>query len=135
MEIKDIISIAISFIAIVVTIALFYFQEPENIPPVAIILSVTIISFSLVGFIIIYILSRWNDLSRRVENNKKEILEIKKSLKLHELYNDMEKRLSILEKLLESKNKKGQRGIDPRILYWIILLILLYLLLRSIGFV
>ena len=59
--------------------------------------------------------------------------EINKSLKPDEFYNNMEVRLRVLEKLSEKKGKKAQTGIDPRIIYWILLLILLILLLKSIG--
>ena len=43
----------------------------------------------------------------------------------------MDVRVKVLEKLIESKNKRGQ--IDPRIIWIIIMLILLYLFLKSIG--
>ena len=131
MKIKDIIGIGISIIAIVVTITLFYINDPENISPTAVILSVTIISISFIGLIIIHIYSRWGRLSQRIGDNKKDIIEINRSLKLHELYNIMDKRLSILEKLID--NKKAQVGISPHIIYWIILLILLFLLFRSMN--
>ena len=133
MEIKDIISIALSVISVVITILLFYIQKPENITPLTIILSVTIISFSVIGFLIIYIWSKWRDLVKKVIENKKEMNEINKSLKPDEFYNNMEVRLRVLEKLSEKKGKKAQTGIDPRIIYWILLLILLILLLKSIG--
>ena len=41
----------------------------------------------------------------------------------------MDKRLSVIEHIL--KNKRG--SIDPRILFWILIAILLYLLLKSVG--
>ena len=43
----------------------------------------------------------------------------------------MDIRLRVLEKLFEKKNKKGQ--IDARIIWIIIMLILLYLFLKSMG--
>jgi len=59
---------------------------------------------------------------------------MEKDLKLNELLNNMDKRLSILEAVfLIKKNKKGME-FDPRILMIIILLILLYLFLKSAGY-
>ncbi|MAH06690.1 hypothetical protein CMI38_00385 [Candidatus Pacearchaeota archaeon] len=132
MEIKDIITIAISVAAILVTVTIFYLQEPENISPIAIILSVTFVSVAIIGMTMISIWSRWNYLSFRISSNKNEIAEINKSLKIRELYNNMEKRISILEEII--KNKKAQTGIDPRYIYWIVLLVLFLLLLQSLGY-
>ena len=64
----------------------------------------------------------------------KEIEEMQKALKVKELFNNMEIRLNVVEKLLDKLyNKRGQLNIDPRIILWILLIILLLLFLKSIG--
>tara|TARA_Y100000310_G_C20322319_1_gene641317 strand:+ start:298 stop:699 length:402 start_codon:yes stop_codon:yes gene_type:complete len=131
MKTKDIIGIGLSIIAIIVTLTLFYLRESQSISPTAIILSVIILLVAFIGVIITTIRSRWNILSSRIASNRKEITEISKSIKLQELYNNMEKRVSILEKLID--NKKAQFSIDFQYIYWIILLILLFLLFKSMN--
>ena len=63
----------------------------------------------------------------------RETEHIKRSLNFKELFDAVDVRLRVLEKLME--RKKGQLGIDPRVLWWILILILLYLFLKSIGVV
>ena len=74
-----------------------------------------LISVILVSLIIIVIIL--------IEQNT-EIREVKKRLK-------MKKEKGIIEKIIRFKGKKGQ--IDPKILFWILIVILLYLFLKSIG--
>lgn len=68
----------------------------------------------------------------QININKKDIQELKERMDTEKHFNEIEKRLSVLEALL--KNKKG-RGlfIDPKWIFLIILLILFYLYLRSLG--
>jgi|ETNmetMinimDraft_2_1059921.scaffolds.fasta_scaffold10026_3 hypothetical protein len=134
MEVKDLISILISIVAILITIGLFYLKDTENISLITVTIFVTIISVSIIGIIAAYILSRWENIIKKVEYNRKSLEEIGKSIKLKESYTDMEKRVSILEKLLELNNKKGQIKIDPRILYWILLATLLLIFAKSLGY-
>ena len=68
-------------------------------------------------------------MNENIYKNHKEINEIKTSLNYNKLYNDMDKRLSVIELLL--KKKRG--ALDHRILFWILLAILLYLFLKSVG--
>jgi len=68
-----------------------------------------------------------------MENDGRETEHIKRSLNFKELFDAVDVRLRVLEKLME--RKKGQLGIDPRVLWWILILILLYLFLKSIGVV
>jgi len=75
------------------------------------------------------IYSGYKNLIGNINQNNKEITDIKKSLKFKDLYNNMDVRMKVLEKLSENRNKKAQ--IDPRIIGIIILLILLYLFLKS----
>ena len=77
--------------------------------------------------------SRWNDMNRNLQKTNKDIEDIKKHLNFRMLWNKMDVRLQVLENLFLKKNKKAQ-VIDPRIIVWIILLILLYLFFRSVGF-
>ena len=68
-------------------------------------------------------------MNENINRNHNEINKIKTSLNYHQLYSNMDKRLSVIEHIL--KNKRG--SIDPRILFWILIAILLYLLLKSVG--
>ena len=76
-------------------------------------------------------------MNENIKNNASEISNIKKSLNFQKLFVGMEKRVIVLEKLIDKilygKNRKGQT-IDPRIIFWILLIILLFLFLKSIGF-
>ena len=70
-------------------------------------------------------------MSNDLRDNKRDVNEIKKSLNYHNLFNEMDVRVKVIERLFDKINKKGQ--IDPRIIFIIIMLILLYLFLKSIG--
>lgn len=68
----------------------------------------------------------------QISKNKKDIQELKERMETEKHFNEVEKRLSVLEALL--KNKKGRGlSIDPKWIFLIILLILFYLYLRSLG--
>ncbi len=67
----------------------------------------------------------------QINSNKVEIQEIKGKMNAEKKFSEFDKRLSILEAL--NKNKKGF-AIDPKWIFLIILLILFYLYLRSLGF-
>ncbi len=68
----------------------------------------------------------------QISKNKKDIQELKERIETEKHFNEVEKRLSVLEVLL--KNKKGRGfSIDPKWIFLFILLILFYLYLRSLG--
>ena len=99
--------------------------------------------FGLLFYIVIlygisYFMDKVRSYTDQINQNKKEILEIKEKMSLEKKFNDMDKRISILEVLKKGKkNKKGQLQIilNPRILAIIVLLVLFYLYLRSMGII
>jgi len=66
-----------------------------------------------------------------INNNKQEIQDIKDKMNTEKKFNEIDKRLSILE--FFNKNRKGQIPINPKWFFLIILLVLFYLYLRSLG--
>ena len=67
-----------------------------------------------------------------INKNKQDIQSIKEEMKIEKHFNEIENRLSLIEAF--HKNKKGRGfGIDPKWIFLIILLILFYLYLRSLG--
>jgi len=117
-------NLIIGIFAIVISFALFFVSSPEKITPQTLILFGIIAIVLLALSFITYIISKWNKMNNDIENNKADMVEIKKAL--------LDIRLSILENLFNKKGKKGQ-AIDPRIIGWALLLVLLYLLLKSLG--
>jgi len=79
-----------------------------------------------------FVYQKYKKIIKDLRDDKKEIIEIKKSLNYKDLFNSMDVRLKVLEKLIEKRNRRAQ--IDPRIIWIIVLLILLYLFLKSMGF-
>jgi len=67
----------------------------------------------------------------RINQNAKDIKEIKEMLNTEKRFMDVEKKLSVLEEL--QKNKKGQSGTMMMWIAIILLIILFYLYLRSLG--
>jgi len=88
--------------------------------------------FLLIGGFVAYIMSKWNNMGKNIEQNKTDLEDIKKDLNFKDLWNKMDIRLKVLENICNTKNKIG--AIDPRIIFWILLLFLLYLFLKSVGF-
>lgn len=70
----------------------------------------------------------------QINKNKQDIQELKEKMDTEKHFNEIEKKLYVLEALF--KKKKG-RGfvIDPKWIFLIILLILFYLYLKSIGII
>jgi hypothetical protein len=114
-----------------VLLPLYFFikTSSEKISTETYVTFIGILIFLIICIIIYYFYSKWEEATKRSDNNSKAIGDIKKDIKTQSLYNNMEKRLSILEALL--KSKKGH--VDPRILFAIILSILLFLFLKSIN--
>jgi quinol-cytochrome oxidoreductase complex cytochrome b subunit len=133
---KDLTSLIISSIVMIITLFSFFFTSSEEIPPQTYIIFGIIVVVILLGFFIFAIIQKWNGMNSKITGNQEQISEFQKSLNTKKLYDDMDKRISILENLINKlflgKNKKGQ-AIDPRILFWILLIILLLLFLKSIG--
>ncbi len=127
MEIKDAISLVLSAAALLIPLIIFIVSSPEAITSSLIIVFSSIGIFLLVFSFLVYFISRFNEINADLRKNNQDIEGIKKSLKYKDLFKDMDVRLRVLETL----NKKGE--IDPRIIYWILILILLYLFLKIAG--
>jgi len=129
MEVKDTVSLVLSILALVIPLIIFIVSSPEMITSSLIIAFSAIGIFLLVFSFLIYFISKFKEVGDNLRKNNQDIQEIKKSLKYKDLFKDMDVRLKVLETL----GKKGQ--IDPRIIYWILILILLYLFLKVAGVV
>ena len=133
-EIKDLITICISLITLIIPLMILFVNPPEKISPQTYVVFIGIILLILIGVYSIYIYSRWMQIIDDIKENSRAIKEMNKSLNLYELFNKMDVRLKVLEELI-FKNKKGQIRIDPRIIFWILLIILLLLFLRTARFI
>lgn len=69
----------------------------------------------------------------QIENNTQELTELKEDLNEERRMTAFDKRLSVLEALLQSK--AGKFSIDPIWFFMAVLLVLFYLYLRSLGLV
>ena len=118
----DIVNLTIGVSALLIPFIFFLITAPEKIQ----IPSLVIFGIIVVTIIIILIAyqpyNKFKNISKEIENNKKEIKEIKSNLNTNNLFNDMAVRLKVLETLMK-KNKRGI-AIDLRIIWAIILLIL-----------
>jgi hypothetical protein len=129
----EIANLFIGIIAILLSIVFFVFTNKQAIT------IQTLVIFGIIALVLIFlsfitdIISRWNKINKNVDENKRDITDIKKSLYFKDLFNGMDVRLKVIEKMFDKNNKKAQ-AIDPRIIGWILLLLLLYLLLKSVGF-
>lgn len=128
-----IINLFVAIIAMVVPTVFLFLNSPENVKNQTYIIFGAIMVVLIIGASMTYIISRWKQMGKDIKATKTELEDVKKEFLFKEMFNKMDVRLSVLENLLGGKNKRGQM-IDPRIVFWIILLILLYLFLKSIGF-
>ena len=130
----EIINLLVLITSIIIPSLFFLLTSPSEIKTQTYVIFGIIALVMVVGGFVTYIISKWKGLVKGVKTIKIDIEEIKKDLIFKDLWNKMDVRLSILEHLFfEKKNKKAQT-IDPRIIVWIILIILIYLFLKSIGF-
>ena len=126
----NVFTIIISILSLTIPTVIFILTASDNIRAQSINIF-GIIAIITIGFYVIYLMYKgYGNLRNDVQNNKKEITDIKKSLNYKELFDNMNVRVKVLEELIKRYNKKGQ--IDPRIIYIIIMLILLYLFLKSV---
>ena len=133
LEIKDVISLILSLFTLAIPIMFFFISSPEEITIQTTIIFGVIILFILIGSFLYYIYVKWQNMNYNIHKNKAEIEKIRESLNIKELYNNMNTRIKLLEFSNKIKNRKAQI-IDPRIIFWILLIILLLLFLNSIGF-
>ena len=92
------------------------------------------IFFVVLFYIALYFVSDWvtdkvKSYLDKINTNQKDITDLKEKFNLEKRFNEIEKKIEVLNEKM--KNKKG--SIDPRIVIMIILLLLFYLYLRSIG--
>ena len=74
--------------------------------------------------------NRWSTFIEMTKSNKREIKNLEKGLKDLEFSFNIENRILILENTMKNfiNNKKADINIDPRIIFWIILILLLLFL-------
>lgn len=82
-------------------------------------------------YFVMWVTDRIKSYVDQINKNKQDIQDIKDKMSIEKHFNDIEKRLSVIEALY--KNRKGRFAIDPKWIFLIILLILFYLYLRSLG--
>ncbi len=128
----DIINLIIGISALVIPSTFFFITAPEKIRLQTLIIFGIITTTIIIILISYLVYGKFKNISKEVEDNKKEIRKMKNSLNTNNLFNDMAVRLKVLEQLMK-KNKKGI-AIDLRIIWAIILILLLLLFLKSIGF-
>lgn len=127
----------ITLISLLVALAAIFFQI---FPPKTSVdqLRSVIYFLAILGYIGILYSVRWatdkiKSYVEQINKNTKNIQELNEKMSTEKHFNEVEKRLSILEILLK-KNKKGRGfSLDPKWIFLIILLILFYLYLRSLG--
>jgi len=129
-QIANTIIIFLTIISLSLPSYFFIITSSEKISTQTYVIFIGILIVFIIGIIIYYFYSKWEETTIRTINNSKTIDDIKKDINTQNLFNNMEKRLSIMEAL--SKSKKAM--IDPRILYALVLAILLFLFLKSINF-
>ncbi len=122
-KLNDIITLFLSLSALIIPLVIFFLTSPEDVSAQALIIFGIIVIVLFLGLFGFYFYSKWRNIIRSVN-------EIRNSLKEKKLYDDMDVRLRVVESLLKV-NRKGQ--IDPRIIFWIILIILIFLFLRAVG--
>lgn len=122
-------------IAALIPIYFLFKTTPSQITSTAVVIFGIIIGVIILIVIFSFIYQRYKNMSNGIINNKNELNEIKKDLNFKELFNQLDVRVRVLEQLLKMNNKKrGKEGqIDPRIIGWIILIILVILFLRQIS--
>lgn len=133
-DIKDIITILIGIISIIIPSYFLFMTSPDEIKNQMIIVFTSIIIILIIGTVISYIYNQWIRLNHNVKINKNKIEKLEKDLKGVELSFKLDKRIAIMENLIDKFiNKKAQLQIDPRIIIWIALIILLLLFLKTAG--
>ena len=130
----EIINLIFLIMSVVIPLIFFILTSPAEIKTQTYIIFGIIALVLIAGGFVTYVVSKWTSMMRDVKTAKTDIEEIKKDLIFKDLWNKMDIRLNVLENLFFNKKNKKAQTIDPRIIIWIILLILLYLFLKSIGF-
>ncbi len=93
------------------------------------ILFIAILVFGGITYFTDWISDKFKAYTEKTNQNTLDLIELKEQMSLEKKFADIDKRLSIIEKL----SKKGASNIDPRWIFMIILLILFYLYLKSLD--
>ena len=94
LDIKDIITIAISSIFIFVQFYFLIITSPEEIKIQTYLIFIGTLIILIISIFIIYIYSRWVNLIKGMKNNSKQIINIKRNINLKDLFNNIDKRLT-----------------------------------------
>ncbi|MBI2577192.1 hypothetical protein HYV84_08325 [Candidatus Woesearchaeota archaeon] len=96
------------------------------------ILFIAVISYIAIIYFVDWIIDKFKSYIRQIDLQKEEIETLKKELSLEKRFMEIEKKLSLVE--IGLRGKKGIVSLDPRWVFLIILLVLFFLYLRSLGF-
>lgn len=126
-----IINLLVAIFAVLIPAIFFYLTSSEEIKTQTYVIFGVMAVVLLLGVFMIYIISKWKQMVKDIKLTKSELGDIKKELNFKDMWNKMEIRLNVLEALYK-KDKRGQ-VLNPYVIWWILILILLYLFLKSIG--
>ena len=126
----------ITIITLLVGLATIFFQifpPKTSIDQVrSAIYFLAILGYIGILYFVMWVTDRLKSYIDQINKNKQDIQDIKEAMSIQKNFIEIEKRLAVLEAL--RKNKKGRGfAIDPKWVFLIILLILFYLYLRSLG--
>src|SRR3989344_2977303 len=91
-----------------------------------------ILFFAVLLFILDWIIRKVKFYISQINDNSLDIKKVKEEMYLEKRFAEIEKDIAVIQSLL--KNKKGNINFDPRIILIIILLVLFYLYLKSLGY-
>ena len=133
--IKEIITITIGVISLIIPSYFFFITSREELRNQAIIVFIGILIFLIIGMTVIYAYTRWSNLTQTVNSNRNKINQIEEDLKDTKSSFKLDKRMAITEELIDKfiKNKKAELNIDPQVVIWIGLILLLLLFLKTAG--
>lgn len=126
----------ITIVTLIVGLATIFFQIFPPKTPIdqvrSAIYFLAILGYIGILYFVMWVTDRVKAYIEQINKNTQNIQDLKDEMNIQKRFNEIEKRLAIIEAL--RKNKKG-RGfpIDPKWIFLIILLILFYLYLRSLG--
>ncbi len=127
----NVISLFVAIASLLIPAVFFIISATDKIQIQSLIIFGIMVASIIIFSVIYFVYQIYKRELYDIEINKKDIFEIRKSLNSKKLFDDMDVRIKVLERLTERKNKRAQ--IDPRIVWIIVMLILLYLFLKSIG--
>ncbi len=121
---------AFTLIATIIPLILTFTQSFGKIDPQTFIYLGIVIGVALMGIAFAFVYDNWAKIRADVNMNKNDVQELKKSLNFKNVFDGVNTRLKVMETLF--KDKKGEFTlVDPRIVITILLLIFLYLFLKS----